>query len=337
MPNMPKKVIHIIRNIFKRKPLSLTPAGQPENVVPLLSTDIASLPKISIVTPSFNQGHFLENCITSVINQNYPKLEYIIIDGGSTDHSVDVIKSYEEKVDFWVSEKDAGQSHAINKGFERSTGDVVAWLNADDFYFSGALTAVAQVYQKNLKASFYFGNGWRVDEAGQYKCDFFPDNYLRFTRSGLILGLNYILQPATFINRAHLIAVEYINPSLRYGMDTDLWIRLSELAPPEPVYAFLAASREYGATKTATGSFERIEELRQVAEKYSGLPMTPGILCYFLDTLHCLVRERKDVFPKPFSKQVKTFWSAAANLMASYGVRPDGFPIPDKSQAKTDE
>ena len=321
---MPKRLIDIIRDIFGRKRLSLINDVRPQNVPPLLSTDIESLPKISIVTPSYNQGQFLGNCITSVISQGYPKLEHIVIDAGSTDNSVDVIKNHEEKISFWVSEPDEGQSDAINKGFKRSTGDLVAWLNADDFYLPGALTAVAQVYQKTPRASFYFGNGWRVDEEGQYKNDFFPEDHPHFIRSAFVLGLNYILQPATFINRDHLTRVGYLDPSLRYGMDTDLWIRLSKLAPPEPVFAVLAASREYGATKTATGSFERIEELRQIAEKYSGLPMTPGVLCYFLDTLHSLVLERKDIFPKPFIKQVETLWASAANLMSGYGLRPDG-------------
>ena len=103
-------------------------------------------PKISIVTPSFNQGIFLEATIQSVLNQNYPNLEYIVIDGGSTDNSVKIIKKYEKYLSYWVSESDRGQSHAINKGFTISTGEIMGWLNSDDLYTSGALNHVANVF-----------------------------------------------------------------------------------------------------------------------------------------------------------------------------------------------
>lgn len=286
-----------------------------------------NLPKISIVTPSYNKGHFLEVCITSILDQDYPNLEYIIIDGGSTDQSVDIIKKYEKWITFWSSEPDEGQSDAINKGFRMTTGDIVAWLNADDFYLPGAFATVAEAYQSNPLASFYFGDGLRVDEAGQPKNGFFPGGRVLFNRTVLLFCLNYILQPSAFINRLHLVKINYLDPSLHYVMDADLWIRLSEVAPPMPISSRLAASREYKATKTLSGSFPRIEELRQMTEKHSGVPMTPGALCYFLDTLHQLVQEQPDVFPKSFRKDVENFWAAAARLMANYGGRSDGFPI----------
>ena len=119
-----------------------------------LSSDIEMLPKISIITPSYNQGQFLEICIQSVLNQKYPKLEYIIIDGASTDESVDIIKKYAGNLAYWISAPDEGQSDAINKGFAHSTGDVIAWLNSDDFYLDGAFEAIAKAYQENPAASF---------------------------------------------------------------------------------------------------------------------------------------------------------------------------------------
>jgi hypothetical protein len=122
------------------------------------------------------------------------------------------------------------------------------------------------------------------------------------------------------------MGVNYLDSTLRYGMDTDLWIRLSAVATPVAISACLAASREYGETKTSTGSFQRVEELRQIAEKYSGLALTPGALCYYLDTLHKLAEERQDLFPLSFLVEVQILWQAARCLLAKYGARSDGFP-----------
>ena len=126
-------------------------------------------PKISIITPSYNQGEFLERTILSVIEQNYPNLEYIIIDGGSTDGSVDIIQKYADKLAYWISEKDNGQTHAINKGFKKATGEIVAWLNSDDELCEGALMAVASVFMEHDEADFVFGNQYSIDSNGKIK------------------------------------------------------------------------------------------------------------------------------------------------------------------------
>jgi hypothetical protein len=283
-------------------------------------------PTITVITPSYNQGAFLEECILSVIRQDYAALEYIVIDGGSTDGSVDIIRKYERHIAYWVSEPDRGQADAINKGLARATGDLVAWLNADDFYLPGAFRTVAEVYRRYPDASFYFGDGFRVDEAGRPVRAFFPPGTQMFNRPALVYGLNYILQQATFINRRFLVQVGGLDPNLHYGLDTDLWIRLSALAPPVPVPAKLAAIREYRETKSSQGGFRRIEELRQIAERHSGLAMTPGTLCYFLDTLHRYAREHPEVYPPAFLAEVERFWLAASRLLDRFGARPDGFP-----------
>jgi Glycosyl transferase family 2 len=284
-------------------------------------------PRISIVTPSLNQGQFLETCITSVLRQEYPNLEYLIIDGGSTDGSARIIEKHRAQLAYWVSEPDLGQSDAINKGLRRATGEVVAWLNADDFYLPEALNRVADVYQGQPEASFYFGDGLRVDETGKPLGGFFPDGRVVFHPAALIYGLNYILQPAAFINRKHLVQANYLDSGLKYGMDTDLWIRLAQLAPPMPIRTCLAASREYGTTKTASGSFARAEELRRIAEQHSGVPLTPGALSYYLHTLYQLIGKRPDIFPAPFAADVETFWKVVQRLLFGFGARVDGFPL----------
>ncbi len=127
---------------------------------------LAKLPKISIVTPSLNQGQFLQVCIDSVRSQNWANIEHFVIDGGSTDNTMDVIRQNEDWLSGYVSEPDKGAADAINKGLEKCTGDIIAWLNADDFYLPGALEEVAKAYEADPDASFWFGNGIRADEDG---------------------------------------------------------------------------------------------------------------------------------------------------------------------------
>lgn len=290
------------------------------------------LPKISVVTPSFNQGQFLEECIKSVIKQDYPDFEYIIIDGGSTDNSLDIIAEYKQYLAYSVSEPDNGQSSAISKGFKKAKGELVAWLNSDDYYLPGAFRMVAEAYGRNPEASFYFGNGLRVDSKGMKKSRFFESETVNFNRDALLYCLNYILQPATFINASCLKKIDFLDEGLDFGMDTDLWLRLSKEKMPVFVPETLAASREYGDTKTSTGSFQRIEELRQIAEKHTGQPMTPGILLYFLDTLRRFIVQEESLFPQRFNLEVDLFSRQVSHLMRDFDINCIGFPYGEKHQ-----
>jgi len=297
----------------------------------------SALPKISIVTPSFNQGRFLDECIHSVLDQNYPNLEYLIVDGGSTDESVGVIGKYKDRLTWSVSEKDAGQADAINKGFRRCTGHLVAWINADDFYLPGALKLAAEAYRANPGASFFFGRCLRVDEASVRKGEYVEAPQLLFNREAMIYGLNYIAQPATFINRQRLETAGYLNPALSWGLDSELWLKLSSLAPAIAIPELLAASREHGQTKTSNGSFARIEELRQIAAQYSGVEMTPGAMCYFLDTFYKVVMQHPDAYPPEYHGEVTRFWAATSALLAQWGANSSGTPTqaaPPKSGIK---
>ncbi|MBW4483585.1 MAG: glycosyltransferase [Tildeniella torsiva UHER 1998/13D] len=283
-------------------------------------------PKISVIIPSLNQGVYLKQCIESILAQHYSELELIIIDGKSVDKSVEIIRKYEAHISFWVSEHDNGQSDAINKGFNRATGDIVAWLNADDYYLPKAFDQVKEAYQARPSAPFYFGDGLRVDRVGKTISKFFPTDRIIFNRQALVMGLNYILQPATFISREALEKVGYLDTDLHYGMDSDLWMRLSVLDIPEAIQTALAASREYETTKTATGSFARVEELRKISMNHSGLPITPGVVCYFLDTLYRFVLENEVIFSKSYSEDLLVLWQKTSSSFDFFGARPDGFP-----------
>jgi len=286
----------------------------------------SQFPRISVITPSLNQGEFLDTCIESVLAQEYPNLEFIVIDGGSTDGSLEIIKAHADHFTHWVSEPDNGQSHAINKGLQRATGELVTWLNADDFFYPGALQAMAEAWAANPDAAFYWGNGNRVHRDGQKRFSHYPDADVFFDRTALIEGLNYILQPATFINHKVLASAGFLDESLHYGMDTDLWIRLSGVAEPVRVSACIAANREYGDTKSLSGSFKRTEELRCLAERHSGNPMTPGALWYYLHALHDHMLQNPKSYPKGGVQVAASHWHAVEMLMAREGRIRGIFP-----------
>ena len=181
--------------------------------------------KFSIVTPSYNQGAYLEKTILSVIEQDWPNLEYIIIDGGSTDNSVEIIKKYEKHLTYWVSEKDRGQSHAINKGFAHATGDLFGWLNSDDFYAMGALKAVAEVYRANPTAGAIVGAGNMVNEAGVVLRSNPP---FEVTIDALYHWADrYFWQPSCFFTKEAWNISGPLVEKFHFAMDLDLWFKIA--------------------------------------------------------------------------------------------------------------
>lgn len=180
-------------------------------------------PKISIVTPSYNQGKYIEQTILSVINQNYPNLEYIIIDGGSTDETVSIIRKYEHYITYWVSEKDNGQSHAINKGIEKCTGEIFNWLNSDDWYEPDALFKVAIEFMKDKKVQFVSGFENHIYESGESQVNHgtFLLNELEET-----IELCQVAQPSTFFTLKSIKDIGGLSNDLHYIMDGDMWVKL---------------------------------------------------------------------------------------------------------------
>ena len=205
-------------------------------------------PRVSVVTPSYNQAEFLEETIRSVLLQGYPNLEYIIIDGGSTDSSVAIIRRYAGWLAHWESAPDRGQSHAINKGWGRATGDILCWLNSDDFYFAGAIAQAATALSSNSTAAAVYSNCRYIDGHGSPLVERTPGE----TSFGRLLeGLvGHIPQPTTFVRRSALSAVGLLDGNLDYSMDYDLWLRISMRNPLHYVDALWAATRMHKDAKT---------------------------------------------------------------------------------------
>jgi glycosyltransferase involved in cell wall biosynthesis len=223
--------------------------------------------KITIVTPSYNQGQFLEETIQSVLGQCYPNLEYIVMDGGSTDNSVEIIKKYEKHLAHWVSEKDGGQSAAINAGFGRATGDILGWLNSDDMYLPGALSRIASHLDPS-KPEIVFGNCLHISENN--KATYGSDVEASSANVPLTVQ-DYIIQPSAFWTKAAWKAVGILDADLTYGFDWDWFLRAEKQNVVfSPIAKYLSVYRLHEAHKTGTGGDKRQEELAAIYEKYAG-------------------------------------------------------------------
>jgi glycosyltransferase involved in cell wall biosynthesis len=224
-------------------------------------------PLISIVTPSYNQSEFLEETIRSVLLQGYPNLEYRVMDGGSTDGSLEIIQRYEKWITQWVSEPDGGQAAAINKGWSLSTGEIVAYLNSDDLYQDGALAHVAMSLDSNPESKVLFGDCKIIERDGTMMGIKRPSNY---TGTTLLLGRS-LPQPAVFLHRQVLQDVGYLDPSLHYSLDWAYFLKVLWHYPAEQLLYIphiLAMSREYNETKSRTGHSRATTERRKVLAAY---------------------------------------------------------------------
>ncbi|MFZ5884734.1 MAG: glycosyltransferase family 2 protein [Chloroflexota bacterium] len=211
---------------------------------------------VSIVTPSYNQARYLEQTLRSVLEQDYPRIEYIVIDGASTDGSVDILKQYADRLAYWVSEKDSGQAEAINKGLARARGDIVAWLNSDDFYLPGAVTAAVKAFEAHPEAGLVYGDTVAVDEQGEFI--HFP-RYAQWTLEDL-LTFHILGQPAVFMRREVLLQAGFLDPSFHFLLDHQLWIRMASIAPMVYVPERWAAGRFHESAKNVAQAAKFGEE-----------------------------------------------------------------------------
>lgn len=221
-------------------------------------------PKISIVTPSYNQGRFIEETILSVLNQNYPNLEYFIIDGGSTDNSVEIITKYAEKLTYWVSEKDQGQADAINKGILKCTGVIFNWINSDDLLAENALFVIAEEYFKNPEFKIIAGGCALIKDG-----IFFEYRYNRqnLTFEGLISGKSNFQQPSQWLNFTNNKTL--LNKDFHYAFDWDLILNL-HAGESGLVYTdkLLSYYRDHSKSKTNNFGRKFLEEKLQIVKIY---------------------------------------------------------------------
>jgi glycosyltransferase involved in cell wall biosynthesis len=246
----------------------------------------AELPLVSVVTPSFNQGRFIAATIESVLSQDYPKLEYLIVDGASTDDTAEVVARYADRLTF-ISEPDRGQSDAINKGFRMARGEIVAWLNSDDIFLPGAIRAAVEALRARPDAAAVYGEGFQIDEQGERISRFAATQAFNLWR--LLNLTDFILQQTVFFRRFIFDEVGYLDEDLHYGLDWELLMRIGLQYPIVFTPRDMGAIREYAAAKSFAGGTKRVRELTAILRRHTRKPFPPGMFVYGLPTYERIV------------------------------------------------
>ena len=235
---------------------------------------------MSVVTPSLDQGRYIEQAIESVLAQDYPRIEHVVVDGGSTDGTVDILRRYSH-LD-WVSEPDAGQAAALNKGFRRARGEILGWLNADDYYLPGAVTAAVAVLRESGCALVH--GGWRrVGENGELLGDV---SAVPFDLRRQLEVANAVAQPGSFFTRAAFEAVGCIDEGLHYAMDYELWLRLGERFDVRHVDRVLAAYRYHPRSKSVADYRRFAAETWRAGRRHGARRRSPIFLDFYLRYEH---------------------------------------------------
>jgi glycosyltransferase involved in cell wall biosynthesis len=255
-------------------------------------------PTISIVTPSYNQAEFLEATIESVLNQSYSNLEYIVVDGGSTDGSLDIIQRYDAQLAWWVSEPDLGQTDAINKGFARAKGEIFAWLNSDDTYLPYAASEAVEFLLAHPETGMVYGDADYIDQGG-VKVGRFPARQANLAR--LRRGAVYVPQQASFFRSRLWKQVGPLDPSFYFAMDYDLWVRIAAVAPLHYHPRLWANFRLHSAGKSVAEDARCWPEMLRVHRRDGGGWVSPIFARYLLRRLLApwILRRRARLLPQP--------------------------------------
>lgn len=267
------------------------------------------LPKISIVTPSLNQGQFLEETIRSVLLQGYPNLEYIVIDGGSTDDSVDIIKRYEPWLSYWVSEPDSGQSEAINKGFAKATGDWFGWLNSDDLYLPNTFRELIYTVNSKEGSQWVVGTTVRVDQDGIEQSRFSP-SFRAETWIDVVCMRNAVgmalPQPSSFWSRYAWQEAGPLDLSLNFAMDYALWCELAWNGHrPLLVHSDWALFRQHQEAKTSGEGLNFLQEEQLIVARW--LKKTPHfqLTCYNEMLLKKIAKAKREFYVRKLKATIK--------------------------------
>lgn len=234
---------------------------------------MSSTPRISVVTPSYNQAAYLRHTLESVLSQGYPNLEYIVCDGGSDDGSVALIEEYSDRLSWWVSESDEGQTDALAKGFSRATGEILCWVNSDDQLEPGSLRYVADRFASDPALEFLWGDCRWIDENGAV---LYTRREVPFVRWLWLYGYNYIPQPAAFWTRALYDRVGGLNRDCRVAMDTELFAKMSRVARLEHTDMVLARFRVHAQQRTKVEAVGSQTDALDIVTRELG--RTPGAL-----------------------------------------------------------
>ncbi len=240
-----------------------------------------SLPLVTIVTPSYNQGRFIAATIESVLTQDYPNIEYIIMDAASTDETAAVVEPYRDRLTF-ISEKDRGQSHAINKGFALARGEIVSYLNSDDIFLPGAVRLAVERLQADPTLGMVYGDGYQIDIDGAVISHFAVTQPFDLWRLAHLS--DYILQQTVFWRKWAYDAVGPFDESLYYSMDWDMFIRVGLAYPVAYIPAHMGAIREYATAKTFSGGAKRVREIVRMTRSHTRKRFPPAMFVYGLTT-----------------------------------------------------
>lgn len=233
------------------------------------------LPLVTIITPTYNQGQFIEETIRSVLAQTYPNIEYIVLDAMSTDATQAIVESYRDRIAVVRREPDHGQSDAIVKGFKLAQGELVGWINSDDLLYPDCVERIVRAYRQQPDAALFYCS--RIDVISECGQRLNTMHVPLVSREHLLRERNTLIQPGSFYRRAVLEQVDYFDASLRYSMDLDLWLRLLGVGGFVDVHdAPIAAYREWGGTKTTTGGNQLATERVQVLNRHGGISSDPA-------------------------------------------------------------
>lgn len=251
----------------------------------------SKLPRVSIITPSYNQGQFIQETIESVLSQSYPNLEYIVVDGGSTDDTPNILNEYKSSIDKIIIERDNGQSDAINKGFRIATGELVGWLNSDDILLPNTIDLVVACYKKYPDAVIFYGDVVVINNEGRIVRTLQPSEHLTYKQ--LVNGSGMIVQPGSFYRWDIVNEVNMLRPEFYFMMDRDIWLRILCYGNGVHIGNSVAKFRIHASAKSSEPPFKYLEEFIKLEKEYPSFLFSRRKIQLFRAIFRCFIAKIK--------------------------------------------